>query len=60
MLLHVAVFVEQVAGGNDGFCHVLMASADPHPARFQLEGGLPAPRVRTLVEFEIAVKQQDS
>lgn len=59
MLLHVAVFVEQVAGNDDGLCHVVMARADPDPARFQLEGGLPAPDPGPFVEFEIAIKQQD-
>ena len=44
---------------DDSPCCVVIASADPHQARFQLEGGLPAPDPCSPVEFEIAVKQQD-
>ena len=56
MLLHVAELVEQVAGRDDCLGHVMMARADTHPARFQPEGRLPAPRVGSFVELEVAVE----
>ena len=59
VLLNVAELIKQVASRDDCLGHVIVARADTHPARFQPEGRLPAPRVGSFIELEVALEYED-